>query len=179
RAGPRGPREPADGRPVLRRVGPGGAAERHAHTGRRPHASVSGAGVAAAPGVGFGLFQTLNIRAVRGMDPFASTFVQIAVAAAALLAASVVGGGRRRLADAPATSLLCFAGAGILHFIAGWTLLNVSQKRIGAARTSPLLTPVPLFGIALAAITVGQLPDGVEWPAIALMVVGGWIVVSR
>ena len=124
--------------------------------------------VAAASGVGFGLFQTLNIRAVRGMDPFASTFVQIAVAATALLAASVVSGG---LGDV--------AGAGILHFVAGWTLLNVSQKRIGAARTSPLLTTVPLFGIALAAITVGQLPEAVEWPAIALMVVGGGIVVSR
>ena len=36
---------------------------------------MSGAVVAAASGVGFGLFQTLNIRAVRGMDPFASTFV--------------------------------------------------------------------------------------------------------
>ena len=58
--------------------------------------------VAAASGVGFGLFQTLNIRAVRGMDPFASTFVQIAVAATALLAASVASGGLGALAGAPA-----------------------------------------------------------------------------
>ena len=140
---------------------------------------MSGAVVAAASGIGFGLFQTLNIRAVRGMDPFASTFAQIAVAATALLAASVVSGGLGDLAGAPAASLLYFAGAGVLHFIAGWTLLNLSQKRIGAARTSPLLTTVPLFGIALAAITVGQLPDAVEWPAIALMVLGGYVVVSR
>ena len=63
---------------------------------------MSGAVVAAASGIGFGLFQTLNIRAVRGMDPFASTFVQIAVAAAALLAASVASGGLAALGDAPA-----------------------------------------------------------------------------
>ena len=31
---------------------------------------------------------------------------------------------------------------------------------------------MPLFGIALAAITVGQLPEAVELPAIALMVLG-------
>jgi drug/metabolite transporter (DMT)-like permease len=140
---------------------------------------VSGAAVAAASGVGFGLFQTLNIRAVRGMDPFASTFLQIAVAAVALLAASVVSGGLAALDGAPAGSLAWFAGAGVLHFVTGWTLLNISQKRIGAARTSPLLTSVPLFGIALAAVTVGQLPEAIELPAIALMVAGGYVVVSR
>jgi drug/metabolite transporter (DMT)-like permease len=140
---------------------------------------VNGAVVAAASGVGFGLFQTLNIRAVRGMDPFASTFVQIAVAAVALLVASVVSGGLAQVADAPASALLYFAAAGVLHFIAGWTLLNISQKRIGAARTSPLLTTVPLFGIAIAALTVGQLPEAVELPAIALMVTGAYVVVSR
>jgi drug/metabolite transporter (DMT)-like permease len=140
---------------------------------------VNGAVVAAASGVGFGLFQTLNIRAVRGMDPFASTFVQIAVAAVALLVASVVSGGLAQLSDAPASALLYFAAAGVLHFIAGWTLLNISQKRIGAARTSPLLTTVPLFGIAIAALTVGQVPEAVELPAIALMVTGAYVVVSR
>lgn len=140
---------------------------------------MSGAVVAAASGIGFGLFQTLNIRAVRGMDPFASTFVQIAVAAAALLAASVATGGLSELADAPRAALLYFAAAGLLHFIAGWTLLNISQKRIGAARTSPLLTTVPLFGIAIAALTVGQLPEAVELPAIALIVLGAYVVLSR
>jgi drug/metabolite transporter (DMT)-like permease len=135
--------------------------------------------VAAASGIGFGLFQTLNIRAVRGMDPFASTFLQIAVAAVALLVASLVTGGLGALADAPLRSLAYFAAAGVLHFIAGWTLLNVSQKRIGAARTSPLLTTVPLFGIAIAALTVGQLPEAVELPAIGLMVLGAYVVVSR
>ena len=140
---------------------------------------MSGAVVAAASGIGFGLFQTLNIRAVRGMDPFASTFLQIAVAAVALFAASVASGGLAHVDDAPASSLLYFAAAGLLHFIAGWTLLNISQKRIGAARTSPLLTTVPLFGIAIAALTIGQLPEAVELPAIALMVCGAYVVVSR
>jgi drug/metabolite transporter (DMT)-like permease len=140
---------------------------------------VSGTVVAAASGIGFGLFQTLNIRAVRGMDPFASTFLQIAVAAVALLAASVISGGVAEVGSAPGSALLWFAAAGVLHFVAGWTLLNVSQKRIGASRTSPLLTTVPLFGIAIAALTVGQLPHAVELPAIALIVLGAYVVVSR
>jgi hypothetical protein len=40
---------------------------------------------AAASGIGFGLFQGLNRRAVRDIgDPYASTFLQLAVAAAVL-----------------------------------------------------------------------------------------------
>jgi drug/metabolite transporter (DMT)-like permease len=140
---------------------------------------VTGALVAAASGIGFGLFQSLNVRAVRGMDPYASTFVQIFVAAVALGAVAAVSGGIDDLAGAPAWALFDFALAGVLHFVAGWTCLNLSQKRIGAARTSPLLVTVPLFGIAVAAVTVGQLPAAAELPAMALMIAGAYVVAAR
>jgi drug/metabolite transporter (DMT)-like permease len=140
---------------------------------------VTGTLVAAASGIGFGLFQSLNVRAVRGMDPYASTFLQIFVAAVALGAIAVATGGVGDVAGAPAWALVDFAAAGVLHFVAGWTFLNVSQKRIGAQRTSPLLVTVPLFGIAIAAVTVGQLPAAVELPAMALMVAGAYVVASR
>jgi drug/metabolite transporter (DMT)-like permease len=135
--------------------------------------------VAAASGIGFGLFQSLNVRAVRGMDPYASTFLQIFVAALALGAVAVATGGLAELADAPAGALIDFSLAGVLHFVAGWTFLNLSQKRIGAQRTSPLLVTVPLFGIAVAAVTVGQFPAAVELPAMALMIAGAYVVASR
>jgi hypothetical protein len=61
---------------------------------------MTGTLVAAASAIGFGLFQSLNVRAVRGMDPFASTFLQILVAAVALAAASLAGGGLDALAGA-------------------------------------------------------------------------------
>jgi drug/metabolite transporter (DMT)-like permease len=140
---------------------------------------VTGTLVAAASGIGFGLFQSLNVRAVRGMDPYASTFLQIFVAAIALGALALATGGIADLDGAPPSALIDFAAAGVLHFVAGWTCLNLSQKRIGAARTSPLLVTVPLFGIAIAAVTVGQLPAAVELPAIALMVAGAYVVASR
>jgi uncharacterized membrane protein len=140
---------------------------------------VNGALVAAASGIGFGLFQSLNVRAVRGMDPYASTFVQIFVAAVALGVVAVATGGLGDLAVAPPWALFDFGAAGVLHFVAGWTCLNLSQKRIGAARTSPLLVTVPLFGIAVAAVTVGQLPAAAEIPAMALMMLGAYVVASR
>jgi drug/metabolite transporter (DMT)-like permease len=127
--------------------------------------------------VGFGLFQTTNARAVRAAeDPYASTIVQIGVATLALVLLSLATGELAAALDAPLWALGDFALAGLLHFLAGWSLLNLSQQRIGAARTSPLLTTVPVFGLVIAAVTVGQLPGAIAIGAIALMCAGAWIV---
>jgi drug/metabolite transporter (DMT)-like permease len=132
---------------------------------------------AAASGIGFGLFQSLNRRAVRDIDDaFVSTFLQLLVAAVVLLALCVSSGDLDRLIDAPAASVAAFMAAGVVHFLLGWTFLNLSQKRIGAARTAPLLTLSPLFGLVVAAITVGDLPSAAALAAIAPMVAGAWLV---
>src|SRR5215216_968301 len=141
---------------------------------------MNGALLAAASGVGFGLFQTTNARAVRAAeDPFASTLVQIGVATFALVVLSLATGELADALDAPLWALGDFALAGLLHFLAGWSLLNISQQRIGAARTSPLLTTVPVFGVAIAAVTIGQLPGAIALTAIGLMCAGAWVVTLR
>src|SRR5215207_2396003 len=141
---------------------------------------MSGALLAAASGLGFGLFQSVNVRALRATeDSYASTFVQVGVAALVLGAASIGAGQLDGVLDAPLWAIGDFALAGLLHFLAGWSLLNLSQQRIGAARTSPLLTTVPVFGIVIAAVTIGQLPGAVALGAIALMCVGAWVVAMR
>jgi drug/metabolite transporter, DME family len=138
---------------------------------------MNGALLAAASGVGFGLFQSTNARAVRAADdPYASTLVQIGVATLALVLLSLATGELADTLDAPLWALGDFALAGLLHFLAGWSLLNLSQQRIGAARTSPLLTTVPVFGLVIAAVTVGQLPGAIAIGGIALMCAGAWIV---
>ena len=140
---------------------------------------MSGALLAAASGVGFGFFQAVNVRAMRGADPFAAMFVQVAIAAAVLTAVTLANGDLVQAADAPLWALADFAVAGLVHFRGGWSLLNLSQKRIGAARTSPLLTTSPLFGVVLALVTVGQVPGLVALGAILLMCVGAWVVAAR
>jgi drug/metabolite transporter (DMT)-like permease len=138
---------------------------------------VTGALWAAASGIGFGLFQSLNRRALRDLDDaFVSTFLQLAVAAVVLSAACVATGEAAALGDAPAWAIVAFAASGVIHFLLGWTFLNLSQQRIGAARTSPLLTFAPLFGLPVAAITVGDLPEPAELVAIVPMVAGAWAV---
>jgi drug/metabolite transporter (DMT)-like permease len=71
-----------------------------------------------------------------------------------------------------------FTIAGAVHFFMGWTLLNVSQHRIGAARTAPLLATVPLWGIAIAAVVYGELPPAAAWIGIVIMVAGALTVSS-
>jgi drug/metabolite transporter (DMT)-like permease len=141
---------------------------------------VSGALLAASAGVGFGFFQSLNARPVPGFeDPYLATLIQVGIATVALTLAAAVTGELSGIGHAPASSLGEFAVAGCLHFLAGWSLLNLSQRRIGAARTSPLLTTVPVFGVAIAAVTLGELPGLVALVAIALMTLGAYVVAMR
>ena len=136
--------------------------------------------LAAASGVGFGVFQSINVRALRSTDDsYASTFVQVGTAALALAAVALAAGELDGVLDAPLWALADFALAGLLHFLAGWSLLNLSQRRIGAARTGPLLTTVPVFGVVIAAVTIGQMPGGVTLLAIALMCTGAYVVATR
>ncbi len=132
---------------------------------------------AAASGIGFGLFQSLNRRAVRDIeDPYVSTFLNIAIAAAALILLAVVTEDVSRVWEADGWAVAAFATAGIVHFLLGWTFLNISQRRIGAARTSPLLTMSPVFALVVAAFAVGQIPGALAFVAIVPMIAGAYLV---
>jgi drug/metabolite transporter (DMT)-like permease len=138
---------------------------------------VTGALLAAAAGVGFGTFQSLNRRAVAGVtDAYLATFMQLVLALAVLVVASAATDGFGALGDASAAGIAWFAGAGVVHFFVGWTFLNMSQMRIGAARTSPLLSTNPVWGAAIAIVTLGELPRALAWAGIALVVVGALVV---
>jgi len=109
-------------------------------------------------------------------DPYVSTFLNIAIAAAALILLAVVTEDVSRVWEADGWAVAAFATAGIVHFLLGWTFLNISQRRIGAARTSPLLTMSPVFALAVAAFTVGQIPSWLAFAAIVPMVAGAYLV---
>jgi drug/metabolite transporter (DMT)-like permease len=140
---------------------------------------VSGVIWGAASGLGFGLFQAVNARAVRQLDDvYLSTFLQLLVAAAVSALICALSGELALLGDASAWALGSFVIAGVLHFFLGWTLLNVSQHRIGAARSSPLLSTVPLWGLLIAAVVYGEVPGAESLAGIVLMVAGALTVSS-
>ncbi|HSE81382.1 MAG TPA: hypothetical protein VLA87_06750, partial [Gaiellaceae bacterium] len=74
---------------------------------------MTGPALAAAAGLGFGVFQTLNRRAIGGMsDAYLATFVQLATALGVLIVATIATEDLGLLGDATAVSLVCFAAAG-------------------------------------------------------------------
>ncbi|HLM08187.1 MAG TPA: DMT family transporter [Thermoleophilaceae bacterium] len=141
---------------------------------------MSGVLWATVSGVGFGVFQSVNRRAIRGIeDPYVSTFLQLSVATGVLVVASLASEDLSQVGDASGEALALFGLAGIIHFVLGWLLLNVSQARIGASRTAPLITLTPLFGVVLAVITLGELPSVAALAAIAPIMGGAWLLASR
>jgi drug/metabolite transporter (DMT)-like permease len=137
---------------------------------------MSGALWALAAGAGFGLFQTLNRQAVRGMDVYVATFVQLLVSSIVLVAISLATEDISLVFSAPIAAILSFVAAGFFHFLIGWTLLNASQKRIGAARTSPLIATVPLFGAIVAAVALREFPTWLELLGIGIIMLGAYLV---
>lgn len=137
---------------------------------------MSGVWWAAAAGVGFGLFQSVNRASIEGLDVYRSTFIQLVVSAVILSAATALSGDLSRARAIPAMALLNFSLAGLMHFVVGWTLLNASQKRLGAARTGPLIATTPLFGAVAAAVTLGEVPSAVTTLGIATIMAGAIVV---
>lgn len=140
---------------------------------------MTGALWAVGSGVGFGLFQSMNRRALAGMDVALSTFIQLFVSAIVLAIVSALTEDVGLIASAPLDALAFFALVGLIHFFVGWTLLNLGQKLIGAARTGPLLATTPLFGAVLAAIWLQEVPGLATVAGMVLTVTGVLVLRAR
>jgi drug/metabolite transporter (DMT)-like permease len=135
---------------------------------------MSGVVAAAIAGLLFGVFQVVNRAALVEMDVLPSTFIQLLASSAFMLVALIVQG-TEGVSSLSASGVANFTLAGLVHFLGGWTLLNMSQKRLGAAKTSPLLATTPLFGTFLAAVTLDEVPGAVPLAGVALIVVGVYV----
>ncbi len=137
---------------------------------------MSGALWALASGAGFGLFQSLNRRAVKEVDALPSTFSLLVGSALVLSVIALATDEPSRIWRAPPSALFSFFLASFFHFLLGWTLLNTSQKRIGAARTSPLLSTTPVFATVLAALLLAEVPSVPVLLSVAVVVSGVYVI---
>jgi uncharacterized membrane protein len=138
---------------------------------------MSGALWATISGIGFGFFQAFNRRAGRAFDAYFSTFILIAISALILAGAAVLTEDLSRLNGVTLATFANFALAGLIHFYLGWTLLTVSQNKIGAARTGALSGTSPLFALFISALAFNEF---LRLPVISgiLMLVAGVYMVS-
>jgi drug/metabolite transporter (DMT)-like permease len=133
---------------------------------------------AAVAGLGFGLFQSFNRRGGRGMDAYWATFILVFVSAVILAIASLLTEDLSLLWQAPPRAYLNFGLAGFIHFFLGWTFLSLSQKLVGASRTSALVGTTPVFGFVVGILVFGEF---LSLPVILgiLLVVAGVYLVSN
>ena len=137
---------------------------------------MTGALWATISGIGFGFFQAFNRRAGRAFDAYFSTFVLIAVSALILAGASVMTEDLSQLNGQPLMMYVNFALAGSIHFFMGWTLLTVSQNKIGAARTGALSGTSPLFALFISALAFNEFLRLPVLGGILMLVVGVYLI---
>jgi drug/metabolite transporter (DMT)-like permease len=115
-----------------------------------------GVGWALVSALGFGFTQIMNRKSNLLTDAFRTAFGLLCFVEVVLIGRLFVSGDYRLLADAPIKSLAFFAGSASIHYGLGWTLLALSQQKIGVARTGALVSAAPIVGVLLAVPILGE-----------------------
>lgn len=140
---------------------------------------MGGAAWALFAGVSFGIFQAVNRRANQLIDPYRTAFALLLVAVVGLGIFAAATQDLALLSSAPVLAFLSFGAAGIIHFFFGWTLLSLSQQRIGAGNTGVVTAATPLIGSLMAALVLGEALGAVALAAIALVTAGVILIARR
>ena len=133
---------------------------------------MSGVAWALVAAVGFGVTQTLNRKANQLTDAFRTAFGLLLFVEAVLVLRAVATGEIAYLATLSLFALGTFGLTTLLHFVVGWTLVALSQQRIGVARTGALVSAAPLIGSVLAAMILGEPLTPLTAAGVLLAVVG-------
>jgi drug/metabolite transporter (DMT)-like permease len=140
---------------------------------------VTGALIALAAGMSLGLFQLFNRKAsTYGIGLEQTTLTLLVVSTAIFAVVALATHPRSVFGEIPAAAYGFFALAGVIHFVAGWSFLSVSQRRVGAGRTGSLIGTVPVFSAVLGAVFLGEFLDYVEILGIGCVVAGVILVSS-
>lgn len=127
--------------------------------------------------LGFAAFQTINRRALSGVDVYRGTATVLAMGTLLLVSLSFALHGASGFLDAPPIAYAYFGSAGLVHFFLGWTLLGVSQLRLGAARAGIVVGTLPLFGAIVAAFALDEPLSPIDVLGLILVVAGVGLVI--
>lgn len=122
--------------------------------------------------VGFGVTQTMNRKANQTVDAYRTAFGLLVAVEVLLVTRELVTGEFRLLSGTEISTIALFAGSTFIHYLAGWTLLAMSQQRIGVARTGALISAAPLVGTLLAARVLDEGFGVLTFAGVVVTVVG-------
>lgn len=106
--------------------------------------------------VGFAFLQASNRKANLVLDAYRTSFGLLVAVEVVLLVRSLAFGDVGLLFSAPPLAVLIFGVTTLFHFVAGWTLLALSQQSIGLARTGALISAAPIIGTLVAALALDE-----------------------
>jgi drug/metabolite transporter (DMT)-like permease len=117
----------------------------------------------------FGFSQLSSRKGLTEIAVDQGTFIMIVISTLLMAIPFFWLDGLTLIQQADRLGLVYFIAAGLVHFIGGFTLLNLSISTIGAARTSSLIATTPLFATFLAALTLNELIN--VWLIVGVVVV--------
>jgi len=137
----------------------------------------SGVAWALVAAMGFALLQVSNRKSNQLVDAYRTAFGLLVAVEVVLLARAVVFGTSALLFEASNAAIFYFGLAAFLHFVGGWTLLGLSQQKIGVARTGALVSSAPIIGTLVAAVGLDE-PVTVPVALGVALAVGGVALIS-
>tara|TARA_B100000586_G_C19855621_1_gene320570 strand:+ start:126 stop:548 length:423 start_codon:yes stop_codon:yes gene_type:complete len=128
-------------------------------------------------GLSFGLFQTFNRKASLRKSVFYQTFYLMLISTFVVVMATLAIEDINQIVLLISwQSIFYFAVAGMIHFVIGWTLFAVSQKVVGASRTSALLGTAPLFATLIGYLIFNEILSFLTLTGITLIMIGIYLV---
>ena len=127
--------------------------------------------------ISFGLFQTISRKAGMNVNAFFHTFFLMIISTFFMIISTLILEDIKHLTlYLTWQGIFYFAVAGIIHFVLGWTLLTVSQNRIGASRTSALVGTAPIFATLIGYLFFQEILSFLTILGIILVVSGIYLV---
>ncbi len=129
-------------------------------------------------GVAFGISQLSNRGLNREINALRATTAMVTALLGFLMLALVVTGELSDLAEITLEAVFWFAMAGLMHFLAGWTLFAFSQQKIGPSRTAAILSVNPVMAAVIAWLVLSEALLPVTWAGVFLVTAGVGLITS-
>ena len=130
--------------------------------------------------ISFGLFQTINRKAGIHVNVYYHTFFLMTISTFFMVLSTIIIEDIKHLVLLLTwQGIFYFAIAGMIHFVVGWTLLTVSQKQIGASRTSALVGTAPLFATLIGYLMFNEILSLITLVGIISIVVGVYLITKK
>ena len=95
-----------------------------------------------------------------------------------LVVATVVTGDVSALPEINFEAVVWFTAAGLMHFLAGWTIFAFSQQQIGPSRTAAILSVNPVMAAIVAWIVLSESLRPVTWAGVLAVTAGVAVITT-